>query len=189
LNEDGESDDVFPLTKLQYRAMSMWASGTFDRDGPPEPPEQLPDSLTRIALESCAGGPFFPGIEAGRIMRDPARYMEGDPFRLSHAALKPGEVTQGNAVPWQADFHLCRWEEFDGASRKRLGWWPAQRPDDVLKTADAATSVSWTRGLADVFASMIANWHRLGFVKRDSIVPNAFVEQDRDPTLMENGNI
>ena len=39
----------------------------------PTPLDKLPDkdrpqALDRAALEACVGGPFFPGIEASRIM-------------------------------------------------------------------------------------------------------------------------
>jgi hypothetical protein len=119
-------------------------------------------------------------------MRDVSRYMQDEPFRLSPDSVKPGEVTQNNAVPWQADYHLCRWEETDGTSNKRLGWWPAQRPDDVLKDKNA-DPLSWTRGIADSFSGMIDNWHRLGFVKEDPATPGVFIEQERDPTLPDVG--
>jgi len=183
LNDENDSGDVLPLTSTQYRAMQLWSQGQFVKTGVPQG-ELLPDALTRTALEACAGGAFFPGIEAGRILRETARYMQGMPFRLSLAALMPGEVTQRNAVPWQADFHLCRWE--DGG--KQLGWWPAQRPDDILKDANGSP-VPWARGLADTPEALIANWHRLGFVKRDPANSQVFIEQDRDPTLSETGPV
>jgi L-Lysine epsilon oxidase N-terminal/L-lysine epsilon oxidase C-terminal domain len=185
LNDDDDSGDVFALTRTQYSAMLLWSQGKFVKEAPAEN-ESEPERLTRVALESCAGGPFFPGIEAGRIMRDVSRYMDGDPFRLSPDKVKPGEITQNNAVPWQADFHLCRWEETDGTSVKRLGWWPAQRPDDVLKDKNA-DPVPWTRGVADTFKGMIDNWHRLGFVKEDTANAGVFIEQERDPTLPDTG--
>ena len=87
----------------------------------------IPDALTRIALQACVGGAFYPGIEAGRRLRDVSVYLPGEPFRLSPSALRPGELTQSMALPWQADFFDCTWE-----SDADRGWWPAQRPDDVL---------------------------------------------------------
>jgi L-Lysine epsilon oxidase N-terminal/L-lysine epsilon oxidase C-terminal domain len=185
LSDDTDSGDVFTLTRTQYSAMLLWSQGKFVADIPAEN-ENEPDRITREALEACAGGPFFPGIEAGRIMRDVSRYMDGEPFRLSHDHVKPGEITQNNAVPWQADFQLCRWEETDGSHNKRLGWWPAQRPDDVL-TDKNADPLPWNRGIADSFSGMLANWHRLGFVKEDPANPGVFIEQDRDPTLPDIG--
>src|SRR5262249_35935374 len=152
---------VFPLTRTQYRAMNLWTQGQFDSDAP-SVAESEPDKVTREALEACAGGPFFPGIEAGMIMREQGRYMDGQAFRLSPDKVKPGEITQGNAVPWQADFSACEW---DSRPERLLGWWPAQRPDDVLKTADG-DPVPWTRSTTPSGPlGMLANWHRLGFVK------------------------
>ncbi len=182
LHDDEQSGDVLPLTRQQYRALKLWAAGTFQTTNVAEPVEEpLPEALTRVALESCAGGPFFPGIEAGRIMRDATRYMDGEPFRLSHAQLVPGEITARNAVPWQADFLACAWDRGE-----RLGWWPAQRPDDVLTSA-AGEPLRWIRGLQGSFLSMVNHWHRLGFVKK--IDADLFLEQDRDETLDENGSV
>jgi hypothetical protein len=178
LNDDQESGGVLPLTRTQYRAMQLWRDGQFDTDAAPSE-ESEPERLTREALEACAGGPFFPGIEAGLIMQDQSRYMAGEAFRLSPGKVKPGEITQGNAVPWQSDFSACQW---DGL----LGWWPAQRPDDVLKTANGDPQ-RWTRSTPDDAAGMLANWHRYGFVKQDPNVAGAFIEQERDPTLPDIG--
>jgi hypothetical protein len=185
LNDDNDSGDVFTLTRTQYSALLLWSQGTFVADAPAEN-ESEPEALTRAALEACSGGPFFPGIEAGRIMGEVSRYMDGEAFRLSPTAVKPGEITQNNALPWQADFQLCRWEETDGSAMKRLAWWPAQRPDDVLKDANA-DPVAWNRGIADTFMGMVNNWHRLGFVKEDPAKPGVFIEQERDPTLPDIG--
>jgi hypothetical protein len=120
----------------------------------------------------------------GRVVLNPNIYFPEEAFRFSHATLRPGEVTARNAVPWQADFHQCRWE----GGGKNLGWWPAQRPDDVLKDPNA-NPVEWARGLKDTGESMARHWHRLGFVKRVSQNPDVFLEQDRDPTLQENGAV
>ena len=181
LSDDQDSGNVFALTHTMYRAMKLWSQGQFLSDAP-TPAESEPDRLTREALGACSGGPFFPGIEAGRVMRNQALYVAGDAFRLAADQLNPGQITENNALPWQADFHLCRWEESDGAQHKRLGWWPAQRPDDVLTTA-AGLPRPWRRGTADSFEGMLADWARLGFVKEDPANPGTFIEQDRDPTL------
>jgi len=78
-----------------------------------------PSVLTRTILERCAGGAFYPGIEATSITRDPKLYAEA--FRFDHDTLQAGDITKYMACPWQADFYECRgW------------WWPAQRPDDVV---------------------------------------------------------
>lgn len=177
LNDDENTGNVFALTRAFYRAMKLWSQGQFVRDAT-LPPESEPDRLTREALETCSGGPFYPGIEAGRVMRDRTIYMAGDAFRLAADQLKPGQITEDNALPWQADFHECRWE--NGA--KRLGWWPAQRPDDVLTTA-AGQLTPWRRGTADSYEGMLDDWTRLGFVKEDPANPGTFIELERDPTL------
>lgn len=184
LNDDQNSGNVFALTRTIYRAMKLWSQGQFVREAA-LPAESEPDRLTREALETCSGGPFFPGIEAGRVMRDQALYIADDGFRLAANQLKPGQITENNALPWQADFHLCRWEEGSPAQPRRLGWWPAQRPDDVLATATGLPT-SWRRGTADSFEGMLADWTRLGFVKEDPANPGIFIEQDRDPTLGVN---
>jgi L-lysine epsilon oxidase C-terminal domain len=189
LNDDRNSGQVLPFTRLQHQALRLWSQGQFQRTDPTgDPVEFLPDAITRVALEACAGGAFFPGIEAGRIMTQAARFMAGDAFRLSPQAVRPGDITAQNAVPWQADFHQCRWEEDDAGQPKRLGWWPAQRPDDVLKNADQ-DPVPWARGLKDTGESMVKHWHRLGFVKRISNNPDLFLEDERDQTLDENGAV
>jgi len=184
LNDDNNTGDVFTLTRTQYGAMRRWSQGQFVNDASAEG-ESEPERLTRTALEACAGGPFFPGIEAGRIIRDASIYMPGEAFRFSPDRVKPGGITQNNAVPWQADFHLCRWEEAENGALKRLGWWPAQRPDDVLKSKDA-DPVSWSRGLADVAIAWVKHWHRLGVVKEDPSNPGIFIERDRDQGLPED---
>jgi hypothetical protein len=119
------ADDVLPPTAIQYKIMQAWADGDFVNDlgESLSDHELLPDALTRMALESCVGGALDPGIEVSTaVLFDGARFLEGEPFRLSPAAVRPGEVTQYNAVPWQADFVACRWEELDGPWPKQLGW-------------------------------------------------------------------
>ena len=118
-----------------------------------------------MALESCVGGALDPGIEVSRaVLFNDDRYLPGEPFRLSPAAVRPGDVTQYNAVPWQADFLACQWEELDGPWPRRLGWWPAQRPDDVYPHPTAHEMVPWTRGLGDDYQDMVDHWDRLGIV-------------------------
>lgn len=173
LNSTEFDGTVLPLTSQQYRAMRLWAEGNFQKTDPTGgEPELPPEALTRVALQACTGGGFFPGIEAGRILKEKERYMEREAFRLSHATVKPGEITAQNALPWQADFFDCAWD-----GRFQLGWWPAQRPDDVLLTA-TDPPVPWAQGLNE-FQDMIDNWHRLGFVKADPVNRGVFIEMDR----------
>lgn len=190
---DGEqygtgAGNVLPLTRTQYQVMQAWAAGNFVNDlGQSNPPnERLPDALDRAALEACVGGALFPGIEVNfTLNRDPSWFMEQEPFRLSHAAVRPGELTQYNALPWQADFQACQWQEFDGVKLKRLGWWPAQRPDDVFTGDDRTTMHSWTRGLGDEYQDMVDRWDRLGMVvDRGSPGLPFFVEDERDVSVL-----
>jgi len=182
LNDDNDTGEVLPLTRQQYRALKLWAQGQFETTDPAPPPESEPDAVTRVALQACAGAGLFPGIEMGRIVWEPRIYFPDEAFRFSPEVVRPGEITGRNAVPWQADFWQCRWEENENLNEQGLGWWPAQRPDDVLKSA-AMDPVPWTRGLEEKNDVLVANWHRLGFVKQDPANPGVFLEQDRDPTL------
>jgi len=176
--------NVLPLTTTQYKIMQAWASGDFvnDLDGPRDDSELLPDALDRMALEACVGGALYPGIEVnGYIMNFPERFLEGEPFRISPDAVRPGEVTQYNAVPWQADFLYCSWQEMQGVMPKRLAWWPAQRPDDVFTHVGATDMVPWARGLGPDYQEMVDKWDRLGLVvNRGPDTAPFFVEEERD---------
>ncbi len=176
--------NVLPLTGTHYKIMQAWAAGDFINDfgQVTAGSELLPDALTRMALEACVGGALYPGIEVnGLIMNFPERFLEDEPFRISPDAVRPGEVTEYNAVPWQADFLYCRWEETRGAMWKRLGWWPAQRPDDVFTEVGAPEMVPWARGIGADYQEMVDHWDRLGVVV-DHGAPGSpfFVEDERD---------
>jgi len=158
-----------PLTEVQYLAMHRWAQGKFidDWDGPPKPETTItPAGLDRAALEACAGGPCYPGLEASWLLRDHYTFVE--PFRLDRAGLAAGDITKQMAVPWQADFTDCTQEG-------ELAWWPAQRPDDVY-TEPGGKQLPWTRGLVHDKADMVRKWHRLGFVVKKGA---RFVERER----------
>lgn len=116
-----------------------------------------PWGLDRAALEHCVGGPFFPGIEVSWLVRgdDTAattKTIYVEPFRVrlrkkgetknpevsihgETLEIGPGFFSQQMAQPWHADFRVCsRDQAFDPAepTHWRIGWWPAQRPDDVV---------------------------------------------------------
>ncbi len=157
LSDETNTLNVLPPTKSQYQILTSWLEGKFIADlDDPLAPEALPDALDRLALEACAGGPFYPGIEVGPILAEPAHYIS--PFRLDADKLGPGQVTQGNAVPWQADFLACGFE-----AQRQLGWWPAQRPDKVLIDAASGQVERWARGVQK-YADMVEHWHELGIV-------------------------
>jgi hypothetical protein len=168
---------VLRLTPTQYAVMKRWAAGQFVNDlgAPPPTDELVPDAFDRVALEACSGGPFFPGIEVGRVMADPATYRE--PFRVDAGAHPAGSLTAGNAVPWQADFLACSVD-----AQPQLAWWPAQRPYQVLTKRDDDTTEFWHRGVTG-FRGMVDQWHRLGIVveARRADGTTVFVESERRP--------
>jgi hypothetical protein len=121
----GQPDTWLTLTERQYEILTLWKNGSFQSDWtgiPAEPPASVTATgLDRAALESCAGGPLFPGIECGWIIRHPEIYAAGEIARLNPSTVKPGDMTKRMAVPWQADFFECQQH-----------WWPSQRPDTVI---------------------------------------------------------
>jgi hypothetical protein len=151
------------LTVTQYEIMTRWRNGQFSRGTEPIPP--LPPSgitasgLDRASLEAAVGGAFYPGIECGWIVREPRLYVTPFEFRFRHAAsdtdpigLSPGDVTKRSAVPWQADFNDCG-----------NNWWPAQRPNQVRKSATANVFVDWDVGIQS-HINMVRRWQELGMV-------------------------
>jgi len=171
------------LTETQYKRMELWAGGRFESDWPgaepkPTPFDKLPENqrpaaLDRAALEACVGGPFFPGIEASRLLLDDTTYDKGRPFRIN-TKLLPGALTAQMAVPWQADFNDCSIQQ--GAD-----WWPGQRPNEVRRgqTSDAAWAPpGW------VHKDMVEKWSQLGFVVEKKTAGKVeYVEDERSPKL------
>jgi hypothetical protein len=196
---------VLTLTPIQYAHFARWAANDFD-PGARRSREDLADALDRIALEACSGGAFYPGMEAPRLMQDSAIY---DPtaFRLKARlndgvpvdpssegpeapiadGLLPGQLTEGLAVPWQADFWACQMER-DNA------WWPASRPDHVFlkqpsRPIDSQSEevYRWDDGLPD-FQSMVDKWKYLGVITRKQFEPNdnqdPQTDKDHDPRVI-----
>ena len=181
-----------PLTHVQFGLMRRWAEGAFSpATGAPLPaPTITPHGLDRAALENCSGGAFFPGIEFGWQLRNPALFIE--PFRLHLGAtsgflgeegvpIAAGHFSRQMAVPWQADFNDCR-------NEGSYGWWPSQRPTDALPSATATKRVAWARA-TNRFAGgnrdsthedMVANWYKFGFVLEEG---DRFVEKERAPKV------
>ena len=171
-NEDYESTR-YALTETQYKLVKAWFDGKFTDTasasfaGIPRSTAITPRGLDRAALERCVGGPFYPGIEASWLTRSAQIYSE--PFRVKRdkrvtkeitfgafqsvgvasAGLKvgPGFLSQQMAQPWHTDFYDCARDP--GAKPlvyRRVGWWPAQRPDDVVRGDPKAANLT---GLAD----------------------------------------
>lgn len=161
------------LTPLQFRLMKYWQLGNFAADWPGSPPvpppfgsipvDQQPNALDRAALDACIGGPFFPGIEGGFPMARRDTYRA--PFRIDEEAKAPGDITAGMACPWQADFLACG----------RL-WWPAQRPNWVIRDGQRAdwTPPGWQ------YADMVEKWDRLGFILQEG---DQYVEKEQAPLI------
>lgn len=158
-----------PLTRVQYQNFKQWRDGNFINDwkGMGAGSEKLtPDGMTRAALETCVGSPFFPGIETSFLTRDTYAYIE--PFRLDGTKLKAGDLTKQCAVPWQADFDACQ-------SGGPLLWWPSARPDDVFLTV-GGQQMSWDRGIGGA-DQMVTDWGKLGFL----------IEKDNGIVEIEHG--
>jgi len=143
------------VTELQYRVVKQWCRGKFKDTAAQEPSFETirrsglltPGGLDRSALDRCVGGPFFPGIEVSWLARSTEIYSAPLRMKVGHAmvgeinlgkfksvgvpAVKPtvgpGFFSQQMAQPWHADFLACA--RFAG----KIGWWPAQRPDDVVR--------------------------------------------------------
>jgi hypothetical protein len=151
------------LTEVQYKRMELWAKGKFDADWPgaepaPTPFDKLldkdrPQALDRAALEACVGGPYFPGIEASRVMLEETTYDKKRPFRIN-TSMDPGALTARMAVPWQADFLACNIQ--NGAD-----WWPGQRPNQVRRGQE--NHAEWAPSDWE-FKDMVDKWAQLRFV-------------------------
>jgi hypothetical protein len=157
------------VTAYQYHLLEKWAEGDFlaDWQGIPEsvkfsqiPLSEQPHALDGAALESCVGGPFFPGIETTYLMTLADTYEA--PYRINQA--KPaGCMTELMALPWQADFVACG----------RL-WWPAQRPVSVKREGEFA---NFSENIDDDdYSGMVKNWTQLGFVIQDD---DEYIETER----------
>ncbi len=153
------------LTRAQYAILEAWSKGKFIKSRlaassllKPTLGALSPDGMDRAALQSCSGGAFFPGIEVGWQIREPAIFSE--PFRIKlgaatkyvgdAGAVGPGYFSRQMALPWLADFLQCK-NELQNVTHDPWGWWPSQRPDGVYATfAEAGRS------------GTMLDWHRAG---------------------------
>lgn len=169
-----ESESIlnsFRLTALQNEILDRWAAGDFQSDwnGTPPVPPISPADLTRAPLEAAVGQGFFPGIEAGILVRIPAIYSTPFDFRLDHQQMTPGDLSALMAVPWQADFEDC-----EGS------WWPSQRPDDVRIAPNDPLPRDWSRGVNGRIG-MVNNFSKLAYItpQSDSAGQIVFAESQR----------
>ncbi|MDJ0659642.1 MAG: LodA/GoxA family CTQ-dependent oxidase [Crocosphaera sp.] len=175
-----------------------------------EPPETVPDALTRAALENCSGAAFAPGIEMTWFARRSEIYAE--PFRLKkrdydyplsveatpiEEGLEPGDFTKFMALPWQADFNECAVQKpLQNINSDYVNWWPAQRPLQVNR--NGSTNVPWIgvdNGASELTThlrfqyntNMVDHWDELGFVLNMGTAERPdFVEVQR--TLEDGSN-
>lgn len=168
-------DNGLAFTKSMYEMLRRWSIGEYIDDWtgvPPEPSTEItPTGLDQASLENCSGGGFFPGIEAGWMLRDTLAYIE--PYRIDPTTLKPGDISRQMAVPWQADFYDCTTTDSD---TRRVGWWPQQRPDEVF-VEGSPTRQAWIRDKIEEHRDMVDKWHELGFVVFNG---TRFVETERN---------
>jgi hypothetical protein len=206
----GQSDPAYfhSVSEIQYELLRAWKDGRFDADwtGVPTPPATVtPDGLDRAALENAVGGAFFPGIEASWFFTKAQVYRA--PFRIARGAvagrvpipvagggsmtrdlnLEAGAFSQQMACPWQADFLLCRSEEPQfSTGRRRVAWWPVQRPDQVFGAANPSQRLVWARHPDNAefggdYLAMVNEWSSLGFIVETN---GKLFEVERSPSLV-----
>lgn len=191
---DAPECEFLSITSTQYEILRRWSAGHFVDDWNDAPAAAdgatTPEGLDCAALQAAIGGAFFPGIELGWLIRNPAIYAE--PFRIKHdAAIRAGHFTRQMAVPWQADFFDCAKETvtYNASADPSLQttdvmtWWPTHRPDDVIARG-TANRVAWARhrGGAEIGTKQefLAEWIKLGFIVDVSADRSRFAEVDRD---------
>jgi hypothetical protein len=180
----------FRLTKRQMDCLERWAKGQFiPGDDQTRPRLNAGQELDRAALSRGVGGGFYPGIEAGLLLRERTVYSElgrltrgpFTDFGGVTATLQPGSLTERMACPWQADFMECI-----GA------WWPAQRPDVRRFDEDGAERTEqWDRGVRSGLPAtpnnrknMVDHFAQLGVIERMDVQgKSVFAEKGRHPAL------
>jgi hypothetical protein len=202
LEEEGTGMIDYRLTARQKTLLAWWARNDFVAG--PEPGRADPNEaqvLDAASLSACVGGGFFPGIEAGLLLRNTGiwdglgRLTRGEfddrPTSESSTRMRlyAGALTERMACPWQADFMECQ-----GA------WWPAQRPDlaRYIRRADGGVEPApgppwpWDRSLVfendrrshESHRNMVCDFAKLGVIEpvdHGGVV--VFAETGRDPDL------
>lgn len=184
----------FRITRRQDKLLQLWSNGTFiSGTEPGRPVPNAAQLLDQASLSRAVGGGFFPGIEAGLLLRNGKIYSElgrlrrGDFVDESTGAtmrLGPGSMTERMACPWQADFVQCSYN-----------WWPAQRPDIVKYSATGAPqtpSLHWHRGIVGAGGeashasrkNMVAKFAQLGVILQIAVDGrDVYAEVGRDGAL------
>ena len=124
--------------------------------------------------EACAGGAFFPGIEAPHFIADGGElrsHAPGAPAQHPSCRHRQRRVRRSLAggllsVPVGGGASEDGLETFLGQDDD-YGWWPAQRPDSVFTDRSLETRVKWDAGVGTM-DEMVTAWTRLGFVLRSS---------------------
>lgn len=162
-SQEGHDWALPSVTKLQFSLLEKWRDGDFD----PDPDgvydyvhfdslkiAEQPAALDSAALEGSCGTPFYPGIESWNVLQLKALYSS--PLRIN-PDVKPGDLTMGNALPWQSDYLDCN-----------DGWWPIQRPNHVTRNGKVQQPWApdeWVNGEnGEQYSEMVENWWRLGFI-------------------------
>jgi hypothetical protein len=182
---EGASGTYMTLRSFQYENLKRWSEGDFVFDWdenlqvdlfeqrPIEefPLEEQPSALDKAPLDLSIGAAFFPGIEISYNSYDPSIY-DRKPFRIN-PSLRPGDLTQRMALPWQGDFGACA-----------QAWWPAARPDEVIPDNNIdpnnlpQNTINWDRNRL-YGNEMIKNWSKAGFIKPKKVNDTIFyVEQE-----------
>ena len=115
--------------------------------------------------------------------------------------VKAGHFSRQMALPWQADFLLCKSEDDETEhfpNSGKWGWWPAQRPDSVFASEDdliSSKTSSWHRATktngwpegsdgdhnTPSYIEMLSNWTKFGFIveKKEGV----FIEDEREADI------
>ena len=176
------------VTKTQYLMLERWAEGNFVADWKGVenvssleelPIEMQPAALDAAPLLACSGGELFAGMNSVWPLRQKENYAE--PFRIRADKHRPGDLTRGASLPWQAEFYANSGTVTEG------DWWPSLRPQLVV--TEGETRQQWDRGI-DHDNDMATAWSRLGIVTRQEAADGSvtFTEIERgeiDPRKFE----
>jgi hypothetical protein len=102
------------LTELQLDRLKKWSEGDFETGKPivpytsfdKIPLQEQPEALMHAALEWSVGAPLYPGIECYWVAEFDDHWDLTQRYRFSDI-VKPGDLSKGLALPWQADFFMC----------------------------------------------------------------------------------